>query len=350
MNHSLEKPRIGFLGVGWIGRHRMEAMAKSGRITVAAIADPSAGTVDEALKIAPGAVRCRGLEELLEQDLAGIAIATPSALHARQAYIALGKGIAVFCQKPVGRDASETRRVVETARQADRLLGVDLSYRFVTGMSAVRDLVRSGDIGRVYAADLVFHNAYGPDKPWYYNPEEAGGGCVIDLGIHLVDLALWTLDFPGVAEVSSRLYAGGVSLNGRRARVEDYAAVRIDLETDVTIQLACSWRLPAGCDALISATFYGTGGGLSFHNVNGSFYDFEGVRFRGTAREVLSGPPDEWGGRAAVAWAGQLAESPRYRGEIESIIRVAEILDRVYGRIEPPAEEIFHQEVRHERA
>jgi predicted dehydrogenase len=49
----------------------------------------------------------------------------------------------------------------------------------------------------VFAVDLVFHNAYGPDKPWFYDPELSGGGCVMDLGVHLVDLALWSLDFPG---------------------------------------------------------------------------------------------------------------------------------------------------------
>jgi len=351
---STGKPRIGFLGVGWIGRHRMEALAKSNLIEVAAVADPSTDLLEAALKMTPGADRCHNLDELLDHDLDGVVIATPSALHASQAIAALTNGMAVFCQKPLGRDAAETRRVVETARRSDRLLGVDLSYRYVAGMNAIRDLIRSGEIGRVYAADLVFHNAYGPDKAWYYDPAEAGGGCVVDLGIHLVDLALWCLDFPVVSELSSRLYAGGSPLNGRRDCVEDFAIVRMDLETDATVQLACSWHLQAGCDALIGATFYGTGGGVSLRNVNGSFYDFEAVRFRGTAREVLFGPPDEWGGRAAVAWAGQLSESPRYREEIESIIRVAGILDRVYGiadgRPELPDMSNSDQEVLHERA
>jgi predicted dehydrogenase len=63
--------------------------------------------------------------------------------------------------------------------------------------------MRSGELGRVFAVDLVFHNAYGPDKPWFYDPELAGGGCVMDLGVHLVDLALWSLDFPGVTAVTS---------------------------------------------------------------------------------------------------------------------------------------------------
>jgi predicted dehydrogenase len=196
---------------------------------------------------------------------------------------------------------------VQTALGADRLLGVDLSYRFVEGARKIRRHIQAGDIGTVYAVDLVFHNAYGPDKAWYYQPQAAGGGCVIDLGIHLVDFVLWALDFPRVTDLSSRLFAQGALLNGRRDVVEDYATARFDLDTGVTVNLACSWRLPAGRDAIIKAVFYGTEGGLCLRNVNGSFYDFKAERFHGTSRQTLQQPPDEWGGRAVVAWTGQLA-------------------------------------------
>src|SRR5947199_289519 len=80
---------------------------------------------------------------------------------------ALKRGAAVFCQKPLGRTAAEARAVIDAARAADRLLCVDLSYRFTDGMRRIRELVRAGALGRVYAVDLVFHNAYGPDKAWF---------------------------------------------------------------------------------------------------------------------------------------------------------------------------------------
>src|SRR5581483_11998218 len=95
------------------------------------------------------------------------------------------------------------------ARKADRLLGVDLSYRFISQAKAIRDLVRQGELGEVFAAELMFHNAYGPDKDWFYERALSGGGCVIDLGIHLIDLALWNLNFPKVTNVASRLFAQG---------------------------------------------------------------------------------------------------------------------------------------------
>jgi predicted dehydrogenase len=278
-------------------------------------------------------MRCESLDHLLSQShLDGIVIATPSALHAAQTIVCADAGLSVFCQKPLGRTAVETRQAVAAARRADRLLAVDLSYRFLRGMQTLRQLLQSGEIGHVYAVELAFHNAYGPDKAWFYDPVQSGGGCVIDLGIHLVDLALWTLDFPQVTSVMSRLYAHGWRLDVDPGEVEDYAVAQIDLTTGATVTLTCSWRQPVGYDAQIEASFYGTAGGLGLHNVEGSFYDFKVERYRGTARECLHEPPDAWGGRAAVAWARQLAVTPLYDPDIEHLIAVAEVLDAIYGR------------------
>src|SRR4051812_5645908 len=116
-------PRLGFLGTGWIGRHRMEAIARSGFAEIVGITEPVAEFAKLAGEIAPGAVLMNSFEELLSADLDGIVIATPSALHAEQSIMALERGIAVFCQKPLARTAAETLRVVEAARDSDRLLG-----------------------------------------------------------------------------------------------------------------------------------------------------------------------------------------------------------------------------------
>ncbi len=120
-------PRVGFLGVGWIGRSRMQAIVETGAVEAAAVSDPSPECVEEARKLAPGAEVAASFEEMLERDLDGIVIATPSALHADQSIAALERGMAVFCQKPLGRNAAEAEAVVGAARQADRLLAVDFS-------------------------------------------------------------------------------------------------------------------------------------------------------------------------------------------------------------------------------
>src|SRR4051812_9950102 len=295
MTVAVDTPRLGFLGVGWIGGQRMQALADSGLGEGAALAHPA---VDGALA---------GLGEVLEGDLEGVGIATPGALHAEQARAVLERGLAVFCQKPLALDAAGARSVVDAARLADRLLGVDLSYRLTRAAREVQAVVASGDLGRVFAVDLVFHNAYGPDKPWFFDPALSGGGCVIDLGIHLVDLALWVLGFPAVAAVESHLEG---------EPLERYASAQLELEGGAVVRLACSWHLPAGRDCAIEASFYGTGGGASLRNVGGSFFDFRADRYDGTRSVELAAPPDDWGGRALLEWARRLGRSEEHTSEL----------------------------------
>lgn len=310
----------------------MEAIAQSGLGEISAIADAEPEAAKNAAVKFPHAVTANSLEELLELEVDGVVIATPSAMHAEQAITALERGMAVFCQKPLARTERETRMVIDAARAANRLLGVDLSYRFLSQAQLVRNLVRKGELGKIFAADLIFHNAYGPDKSWFYDRQLSGGGCVIDLGIHLVDLALWTLDFPGVTNAASRLYAQGKPLcdAGTGNGVEDFAVARLDLASGATVQLACSWKLPAGCDAIISGTFYGTNGSASFRNVDGSFYHFTAEHCVGTKREPLDCGGEDWGGKAAIDWACRLADDGSFDRDIERLIPVAGALDAIY--------------------
>lgn len=327
-----ERPRLGFLGTGWIGRHRMEKMLATGLVECGAIADPSHEMREAASAMAPDAAVLETLDELLTQDLDGLVIATPSAQHAEQSIAALEAGLAVFCQKPLGRNAGEARAVVEAARAADRLLGVDLSYRFTRGMEAIRAAVQAGELGQVFAADLVFHNAYGPGKDWFYDPRQSGGGCVIDLGVHLVDLALWALGWPEVRDVESRLLSGGAPLLDPASACEDYAVATITLASGAVIRLACSWKLPAGQMCEIAADFYGTGGGALWRNVGGSYEEFETLRTAGTERWELAGMDSDWGGRAAADWARRLASGEGFDPEAERLVEVAGLLDRIYQR------------------
>lgn len=326
------RPRVGFLGVGWIGRNRLASLAASGLVEVVGVADPDAGARAAAAELAPGAEPLASYDELLELALDGLVIATPSAAHAEQARAALERGLAVFCQKPLARTAAEARAVVEAARSADRLLGVDFCYRRTAAMEAIHQLVGSGELGRVYAADLTFHNAYGPDGAWFYERAAAGGGCMMDLGIHLVDLALWTLGFPEVLSIESRLYHQGGRLGPSADGVEDYAVATLGLEGDVTVRIASSWNLHAGRDAVIEATFHGTRGAGAMRNVDGSFYDFAADHLRGTVSERLVDPPDDWGGRTIAAWADRLGRDLGFDPAVEKAVSVAAVLDRIYER------------------
>jgi predicted dehydrogenase len=321
--------RLGFLGTGHIGRNRMQAMLATGGAAAAAICDPNPEMAQQARALVPLAIQPESLDAMLALKLDGVVIATPSALHAEQCIQAFDRGLAVFCQKPLGRNAAEVQAVLDAAQRANRLLGVDLSYRHTAAMQAIRERIRGGELGQVFATDLTFHNAFGPGAGWFWDPKLSGGGCLIDLGVHLVDLALWLFDFPAVSDARATLLR-----DGRPARpdeVEDYAVAELKLGNGVTVRIACSWNLNAGEDAVIEASLFGTAGGAQMRNENGSFFDFSAELFKGRNSERISAPPDEWGGLAGAEWVRKLAAGGRFAGSTSGLLETASVLDRLYA-------------------
>jgi predicted dehydrogenase len=197
-------------------------------------------------------------------------------------------------------------------------------------MQAIRECLRGGELGQVFAADLTFHNAYGPQSGWFWDPELSGGGCLIDLGVHLVDLALWLFDFPEVEHARATLLRGGRPVC--EGEVEDYAIGQFRLANGVNVRIACSWNLNVGRDAVIEASFYGVEGGAQMRNENGSFFDFSADLFKGRNTRRIASPPDDWGGRAAAEWVRKLGAGERFAGSTEGLLQTALVLDRLYDQ------------------
>ena len=258
--------------------------------------------------------------------LDGVVIATPNALHAPQALAALDRGLAVFCQQPLALDAGAARSLVDAARQAGRRLAVDDSYRFTAGARCLRELIAGGSLGRVLFLDSAFHNAFGPDKPWCFDPELSGGGALIDQGVPLIDLAFWLLGEP---EVRSVIGSVGSTAQGEAA-VEDFASVRIELAGGAVMSLAASWHAHAGQDCVIRSQVFGTAGGADFRNVAGSFYDFELARFDGSGTTIETRESRGWINQAVLHWVERLGADPGFDPAVERSVAVSAVVDAVY--------------------
>jgi predicted dehydrogenase len=331
-------PRLGFVGLGWIGAMRLQAVAAAGAARVVALCDADATRLDDAARAHPGARRYAGYESMLaaaeELALDGVVIATPNALHAPQAHAALERGLAVFCQKPLALTAPSARALVAAARRADRLLAVDYTYRHTDGMTELARLAAAGEFGRIFSVDAVFHNAYGPDKAWCLDPALAGGGALVDLGVHLIDLALRVLGAPPLRDVRGSVLRGGVPLPPGPG-IDDFAALALRTDDGARAHLTASWNAQIGRDAEIRFTVLGTAGGAAFRNRNGSFYDFELLRFDGRSRSTVLAESREWLARGILAWAARVARDSGYDAGIEATIATAAVIDAVYGPLNP---------------
>ena len=327
------KPRLGFAGLGWIGGQRMRVLAESGTADIAAVCEPDSLRLSDActaLQQQPAV--CMHFEELLEQPLDGIVIATPNALHEPQAAAAMERGLAVFSQKPLALSGAGTERLVGLARQKDLPLGVDWSYRYLAGVPELKRCIGAGEIGAVMAAELCFHNAYGPDAAWYYDMTSAGGGCLLDLGCHLLDLSHWLLGAREPRDVRARCFRQGNLLQPPVTEVEDFVMAEIDYASGQHVHLSCSWRASAGRGAIIGCRIFGTDGGAEIRNVDGSFYDFEVAMHRGAESELLAAPPDPWSGRALLEWTRRLQDGAGADREFAPLATTAAVIDAVYGR------------------
>jgi len=326
------RPRLGFVGLGWIGAMRLEAVAgMSGGAEVVAICDASPGRLESTARNHAGAACFQSYEDMMSRAaglrLDGVVIATPNALHAPQALAALDRGLAVFCQQPLALDAATARSLVDAARQAGRRLAVDDAYRFTAGARCLRELIAGGALGRVLFLDAAFHNAFGPDKPWCFDPELSGGGALIDQGVHLIDLAFWLLGEPEVRSVTGSLARGA-------AAVEDFASARIEMAGGAVMSLAASWHAHAGQDCVIRSQVFGTAGGADFRNVAGSFYDFELARFDGSGTTIETRESRGWINQAVLHWVERLGVDPGFDPAVERSVAVSAVVDAVYRAVD----------------
>ncbi|HEV3002044.1 MAG TPA: Gfo/Idh/MocA family oxidoreductase [Solirubrobacteraceae bacterium] len=332
----MRKPRIGFLGVGHIGTDRLIRVRKSGLAEIAAAADQYRRGAGHIERLAPEAAIVDDLDEMLAAGVDGVVICTPNTQHADQSVQALEAGVAVFCQKPLAPTPAEVERVVETAKRVDGLLGVDFTYRGSAAATRVRDCVRRGTLGDVYSVDLAFQNAGDLVGRTFLDPAKSGGGCVLDLGTHLVDLLLWSLGWPEVEEVRSCLWTKGRPTEP--GELEEDCLAHLSLAGGVQARLACSWFAHEGRPMTIEAAFRGPHAAAALYNFPDKPATLAAdVRHR-SRRDPIARPPDEWEGRATLEWVRRVARGKRFDRSVQRAVDVARVVSLI--RKEPPTAEI----------
>lgn len=139
-----------------------------------------------------------------EANLDVVSIGLPNALHAEASIAALEAGIHVICEKPMATNVAEAQRMIEAADRCKRQLMVCYNYRYRSDSLWVRRLVQSGRLGQIYNASVSWRRETGiPGWGLFGSKAASGGGALIDLGVHVIDLGLWMMDFPVVKTISA---------------------------------------------------------------------------------------------------------------------------------------------------
>src|SRR5690242_7449498 len=199
--------RFGILGFGLhAGKRLMPGFALAQNCRVSALsrrsmhkAQQSARQYDIPLAFDSADDLCRSAE------VDAVFVATPNACHLADVLLALGTGKPVLCEKPMGVDAGECRKMVEAAREAGVLLGVAQVFRFEESTAWLRQQVAGGRIGKIVFARSEFSFPGGPGhaRAWINDPAIAGGGPIADVGVHCIDSLRYILQ-DEVMRVSAR--------------------------------------------------------------------------------------------------------------------------------------------------
>jgi predicted dehydrogenase len=128
-------------------------------------------------------------------EVDAVFVATPNACHLKDVLTAVDHKKPVLCEKPMGMDAGECRTMVEAARKAGTLLGVAQVFRFEDSTTRLRDRLRSGEIGKPIFARAEFSlTGRTAARAWLYDSAIAGGGPIVDVGVHCIDALRFILE------------------------------------------------------------------------------------------------------------------------------------------------------------
>lgn len=210
----MERIRVGIIGFGKIGRLRAELVTRHPAMELLAVADPA----PTAEGLPDGCALHERAESLLREEVDAVFVCTPNAATAGLVIAALEAGKHVFAEKPPGRSLGEVEAILQAeARHPELKLKFGFNHREHESVRLAVSLVKSGDLGRLMWLRGVYGKCGGPDfeKNWRSNPGMAGGGVLLDQGIHMLDLfRLFAGDFDEVKSfVGERFWGIGLEDN-----------------------------------------------------------------------------------------------------------------------------------------
>jgi predicted dehydrogenase len=194
-------------------------------------------------------------EAVAAPDVDAVVIGTPNALHHTQALAAFEHGKHVLVDKPMALTVAQAEEIADAARAARRTLLVGHMWRYREEVIAARDRIANGSIGRpVRTRGYGIHAGWGPSG-WFTDPLLAGGGALIDMGIHAIDTARFVLGDPDPVRVRASIGTA----HGTYA-VDDDGVVLIDWSNGVRSVVECGWWQPRLDGVEADTEVYGTGG------------------------------------------------------------------------------------------
>ena len=235
----MNKLKLGLIGLGGISQVvHLPILSKLKNVTINGVAE-----VNKSRLLAVGEKfnvenKFTDYKELLaSSDIDAVIIATPTSTHHEIAIDSLNAGKHIFIEKPIARNYQEAKEINSLAEKQKLLAFVGMNLRFRPDSMLLKSLINSGELGSIFYIRCNWFRKQSSSQKWFMKKDQSGGGVLIDLGVALLDLSTWLLNFPELDSVSVNTY------NHNTKGVEDSAVGFIKFKNSSAISFEVSWSL-----------------------------------------------------------------------------------------------------------
>lgn len=281
------------------------------------------------------------LEEMLEAERPDIvSICTPNLFHHQQVITALQHGCHVFCEKPPAMTAAQALEMWHAAEQAGQLLAYDFHHRFAEDARILRQKVAAGELGEVYVTTARALRRCGvPGWGNFTDKTQSGGGPLIDIGIHMLDAAMYVLGFPAVRKVTAQMFQkiGNRKSEGQfgswdpqKYSVEDSVFAAIEFCNGGLLRLETAFALNIQPQSVMNVEFCGDKAGATLFPAQ-VYTDEKGELVRLFHREVAD---DQRHVRSVQAFVAAVRGETVSLADAEQGYRIQQLVAAVYQSAE----------------
>jgi len=246
--------RAAFIGTGGIANHHIKQMTQGKGYSFVAACDLNEQRVQDFCKKWDIARHYTNMDKLLEnENIQAVFVCTPNYAHKEPTIKALKAGVNVYCEKPMAMNVAEAEAMVKAARKSKAILTIGHHMRFLPKNQFIHKERLAGGLGEIYFCRTAYHRRGG--VPWwgeFHIKQKSGGGALIDVGVHIIDLALWLMGSPNPVQVMGQTYGKLAGLtDGQRPNqnadkaaqfdVDDFASGFVKMDNGATLAIECSW-------------------------------------------------------------------------------------------------------------
>ncbi|KQX55692.1 Gfo/Idh/MocA family protein [Paenibacillus sp. Root444D2] len=347
----MNKVKVAIIGCGGIatGKH-LPSLAKIEQVEIIGFFDIVLERAQQAAEKfgAPGAKVFENYYELLaDASIDVVHVCTPNDSHAEISIAAMEAGKHVMCEKPMAKTAADARRMVEAAKRTGKKLTIGYNNRFRADSQYLKKVVEDGDLGDIYFAKAHAIRRRGvPTWGVFLDEDKQGGGPLIDIGTHALDLTLWMMNnyepkvvlgtaYHKLSRKENAANSWG-PWDPEKFKVEDSAFAMIVMKNGATVMVEASWALNTLDTKEAKCTLCGTEGGADMQDglrINGENHSrlyVNQLQFDAKGADFYEGKKESMSDKEIRTWIDAVMNDKQPIVTPEQSCVVSEILEAIY--------------------